>query len=66
MSVSINIHAANNPVRARVDQHNSFAVLTLSVIGDEVKFFVQDTSQVEAVIDAIAKALADKKNYAEI
>ena len=57
--VHVSVHAANNPIRARLNQHNSFAVLTLTVIGDEVKFFVQDTTQVEALMDAIAQALAN-------
>lgn len=66
MSISINVHAANHPIRALVDQHNSFAVLTLSVINNEVKFFVKDTTQVEALIDAITQALVDKKNHVAI
>lgn len=66
MSFHLSIHAANNPIRARIDQHNSFAVLSLSVIGDEVKFFVQDTTQVEALIDAITQAMATKADHTRI
>lgn len=57
MSISVSVHTQKSPTRAIVGIHHSFTVLTLQVNNHEVKFFVEDTDEINDIVDAIAEAV---------